>query len=306
MPGAGAYSVLVAVAVRAAPAPMAMTRSVDLLLAQHPELVRLGGRPPIATYLRQLWRYRALGFTMPLGELRSQHQHTLLGRIWHLLNPVLAAGVYYLVFGVVLGARDGIAHYPAFLVIGLFAFTYASKSATAGSRTIVANARLLQSLSFPRAILPLAALLRETMAQVPMVVVMLAFVALSGVPPSWSWLLLVPAYALLALFNAGLALAAARATFHFRDVEQVLPYLLRLWLYVSGVFFAAERVPDGWPRTLFDANPLQTFIALVRGPLLGTGASGGQWAAAAAWAAGVAIAGFVYFHRREGEYGRGW
>ncbi|MPZ87584.1 MAG: ABC transporter permease [Nitriliruptorales bacterium] len=283
-----------------------MNQSVDALLARHPELVRLGGRPPLATYLRLLWCHRAFVLTVPLGELRAQHQHTVLGRAWHLLNPILSAAVYYLVFGVVLGARTDVVNYPAFLVIGLFVFTYSSKCATAGARTIVTNARLLQSLTFPRATLPVAGVLRETIAQAPMVTVMLALVLLTGERPAWEWLLIVPVYALQALFNIGLSLVAARATFHFRDVEQILPYVLRLWLYVSGVFFAAERVPAGWARTLFDTNPMQVFLRLARGLLMGTGAAPEQWGAAAAWAGAALVAGFVFFQRREGDYGRGW
>jgi teichoic acid transport system permease protein len=285
---------------------MPMTLNVDSLLTRHPELVRLGVRPPVRAYLRQLWRHRSFALTVPLGELQAQHQHTALGRAWHLLNPILSAAIYYLVFGVVLGARADVVNYPAFLVVGLFVFTYTAKAATAGAKTMVTNARLMQSLAFPRATLPLAAVLREAIAQAPIVAVMIAFVMLTGERPNWTWLLLVPAYCLQALFTTGVALAAARATFHFRDVEQILPYVLRLWLYVSGVFFAAERVPAGWARTLFDANPLQVFIGLARGALLGAGTTAGQWTLATLWAVTALVAGFVFFQRREEAYGRGW
>lgn len=276
------------------------------ILARHPELVRLGGRPALGLYLRQLWGRREFALTVPLGELRAQHMDTALGNAWHVLNPLLQAGVYYLIFGVVLNARADVPNYPAFLVIGLSVYFFTQKSIMGGARTIVANLRLIQSLTFPRAILPVAAALREAVAQVPVLVVLLAFVLLTGARPAWAWLLIVPAAALQVVFNVGAAFIAGRATFHFRDMEQILPFLLRLWFYMSGVFFTVERIPEGWPRRLFEANPIYSFIELARELLLGGGAPLHLWIRATAWSAAVLVAGFLFFQREEGEYGRGW
>jgi teichoic acid transport system permease protein len=166
--------------------------------------------------------------------------------------------------------------------------------------------RLIQSLTFPRAILPISSTLRESLAQIPVLGVLLVFLLATGARPTWSWLLVPVAYALQVLFNAGAAFLAGRATFHFRDMEQLLPFVLRLWFYVSGVFFTADRIPAGWARTLFEANPVYAFIALNRELLLQGGAAPALWGRAGAWAVALVAVGFVFFQRREGEYGRGW
>lgn len=275
-------------------------------LAGRAGLVRLGGVPRLRDYLRDLWSRREFAVTVPLGELRAQHMNSVLGGAWHLLNPLLSAAVYYLVFGVILGAQGDVPNYPAFLVIGLFVFYYTQKTLVAGSRTVVANLRLIQNLTFPRAVLPLAAVLSETIAQVPAVAVMFGLVLLTGVAPALDWLGLVAVYVLLATFNLGIALLVGRATFHFRDVEQLLPYVLRLWLYLSGVLFATSRVPEGWPRTLFELNPMFAYVDLARSVLLYDGAEATRWGLAVAWSVTALVAGFRFFWRGEASYGRGW
>ncbi len=279
---------------------------VDLLLAAHPELVVQGRRPRLGPYLRDLWNRREFALTVPLGELRAEHMNTVLGNLWHVLSPLLQAAVYYLVFGVILGARADVENYPAFLVTGLFVFFYSHKAIMSGARTIVVNMRLIQSLTFPRAILPISSTLRESLAQIPVLGVLLVFLLVTSARPTWSWLLVPVAYALQVLFNVGAAFLAGRATFHFRDMEQLLPFVLRLWFYVSGVFFTADRIPAGWARTLFEANPVYAFIALNRELLLQGGAAPALWGRAGAWAVALVAVGFVFFQRREGEYGRGW
>lgn len=271
------------------------------------DLVRLGVKPSLTSYLREVWAKRDFATTGSLGDLRAQHMNTLFGGIWHLFNPLMLAGVYYVVFGLIFQAGDieG-TNYAAFLVIGIFVFTYTQKSMSAGSRTVIANLPLIQSLQFPRVVLPLGAVMTESVAQLPAIVMMLLLVLATGEPIAVSWLLLLPAFALQGLFNFGLALATARMTFHFRDTQQLLPYVTRLWLYLSGVFYSAARIPEGWPRTLFELNPVHAFIQITREILLFQEPQGRTWVVAFCWAIFALIGGFFFFRAKEVDYGRGY
>ncbi len=272
-----------------------------------PDLIRLGVKPPLRVYLRDVWAKRDFATAGSFGDLRAQHQNTLFGGIWHLFNPLLLAAVYYLVFGVIFDAADiDGTSYAAFLVIGIFVFTFTQKSMAAGSRTVIANLPLIQSLQFPRIVLPFGAVMTEAIAQLPAIAMMLALVLATGEPVTLLWLLLVPAFALQALFNLGVALATARMTFHFRDTQQLLPYATRLWLYLSGVFYSAERIPAGWARTLFELNPVHAYIQLSREVLLLQAPQLRTWVIAGAWAVGTLLAGFWFFRAKEVDYGRGY
>lgn len=289
-----------------------------------PHLKRIGIQPSLREYLADLWAHRDFLITVPLGELRAQNQNSVLGNFWHLLNPLLLAGVYYLVFGVILSARGGIDYYPAFLIVGIMTFTYYSKMIQAGARTVVANLRLIQSIRFPRASLPLASTLSESIAHGPALLTMMILVVVTshvagdganGQPlpaiwPSVDWLLLLPATLLLGIFGLGSALITARATFHFRDVQQLLPYLLRIWMYLSGLFysvdFVVERLGEGsLAVTLFKANPMWQFFRIYRDILINGEFDAGIWLSATAWSLATLVFGFLWFRTHEVEYSRG-
>ena len=269
-----------------------------------PHLVPIGSDLPLGEYLGQMWLRRDFLFAMPRNSLRAQNQDTLLGSLWHLLNPLLLAGVFYVVFGVIFDARTGVDNYVAFLIIGVFVFTFTSKAAMAGTRSIVGRARLVQQLSFPRAILPGGEALAETWAHAYAIGAMLAVAILTGVNPALTWLGLPLVLALQALFNLGITMITARLTFHFRDTAQFLPYLTRIAMYLSGVFFPVGYVPAGWARDLFQLNPIFTTIEIHRALVIGTELKSWWWLNTSGWALLLLVVGFLFFRARETEYGR--
>jgi teichoic acid transport system permease protein len=102
--------------------------------------------------------------------------------------------------------------------------------------------------------------------------------------------------------NLGLSLVVARMTVHFRDLDNLLNHLLRMWMYFSGVLFPIDLAPEGVIRELLRINPPHTFLATARGLLLdGTlDVRSATWAAG--WALGAFVIGLLFFHRNEGRY----
>jgi teichoic acid transport system permease protein len=273
-------------------------------------LVRLGGTPPLRVYLATLWRRREFALDMARGELRSQHLDTALGNLWHLLNPLMLIGVYYLVFGVILGTDRGVENFLAFLAIGVFTFQFSQKAALGGARTIVSNVGLIRSLQFPRALLPIATVVRETFAYVTAAVVMIVVVIFFE-PITPLWLMVVPAFLLQFAFNAGLALVGARLSDKFRDLVNVLPYLFRIAFYLSGVIYSVDTyLADRSPLLLrvFLLNPFYVFLSLPREYLMASqdhSFVGWMWLSAVAWAIVSLLVGLIVFRGGEKEYGRG-
>lgn len=275
-----------------------------------PQLVRLGGTPPLSVYLRDLWRRRQFAWSTARGELQTAHLNTVLGNAWHLINPLLLIGVYYLVFGVVLETDRGLGDlFLPFLAIGVFTYQYSQKAITGGARTISSNQGLIRSLQFPRALLPIATVLRETMSYGSSFVVMILVVLLSGEPVVWTWLLLPFVIALQLVFNFGATFVSARLTDKFRDLENILPFVFRLGFYGSGVIFAVDAyLENDLYRQLFLANPFYVFLTLARELLLADYDAeyvGWMWLSAVLWAAGAFVLGLLYFRAGEREYGRG-
>ena len=265
-------------------------------------LTRIGGRPPLRDYLGMLWARREFALLVPLGDLRQRNMDTVLGGAWHLLNPLFQAGIYYLLFGVLLRQRLDIDNYPAWLIIGLFTFGFTQKSVQSSARIVVAKVGMLRSLNFPAGILPISVNLSEVLAHSPAVLVMLVVVLLTGEGLTWWWTILLPLVVLQMFFNLGLSLLVARLTVHFRDLDNLLTHILRMWMYFSGVLFPITLAPEGWIRDLLVVNPPHTFIAVARGLLLEGRLDAVAAGLASLWTVIVLVTGVLFFHRHEGRY----
>jgi teichoic acid transport system permease protein len=267
-------------------------------------MLRLGVRPSLPQYARSLWARRDFIVALPLSQLSSRNADTLLGGFWHLLNPLVLAATYFLIFGIIFEVRRDVENFAAFLVIGIFVFHFTAKCLNGGAKTIVSNRGIIRSINLPRATFPIGSVLGETLAYLPALGMMLALILVTGEPPRLSWALLVPIASLQMVFNLGLTFWIGRLTFHFGDVRNLLPFIIRLWLYMSGVFFAASHVPDGFLRAAFELNPLHIFISLHRQALLDGGTSAASWVGAATWTLLSLGSGLIFFWSREESYGR--
>lgn len=271
-------------------------------------LTLVGGRPPLPEYLRQVWQRRSFIYALARFRIEAENQQNRLGMAWVVLKPLLNAGLYGTIFGVLL-ASGRPPHFVEFLVIGVFLFEFFATSFTSGAKSITTNTALVQSLAFPRMALPVAVVLQRLLQFVPMLAIMVVAVAAFGHPVSVGWLLLVPLTALLFLFNTGLALVAARLTVHVRDLNNLLPFLTRITFYTTGIFFSIEQRFADDPLVLRIASfvPLHEFLTLARGILLDDPAFEAPpefWWYACAWSITVLVVGVLFFWSAEERYGR--
>jgi teichoic acid transport system permease protein len=294
-----------------------------------------GARPDIFTYTRQLWAYRHFITTYSTSGIAASFAKARLGRLWQVLTPLSNAAVYYLIFGLIIGSKGRVDNYIAYLCAGVFIFGFTSQVAMQGTLAVTKNIAMIRALHFPRATMPLASTYTQLQNLVAALLVLLVIVLGTGEPITWKWLLLIPAVLLQTMFNIGLGLTMARLGSKLTDLRQILPFVLRTWMYVSGVMYAATNFDKNLPAAMaFIAklNPLAVYIDIVRYALLDTQKLGPppQWVLnsklpesaklasqymlwsptmtvilAVGWAVVLLVGGYIYFWRGEGEYGRG-
>ncbi|MFP1628084.1 ABC transporter permease [Streptomyces sp. 5K101] len=273
-----------------------------------------GARPGLAEYVRQLWGRRHFILAFSQAKLTAQYSQAKLGQLWQVATPLLNAVIYFLIFGLILKASRGmpVEVYVPFLVTGVFVFTFTQSSVMAGVRAISSNLGLVRALHFPRASLPISFALQQLQQLLFSMIVLVAIVVAFGSYPTWSWLLVVPALALQFVFNTGLAMIMARLGAKTPDLAQLMPFVMRTWLYASGVMFSIPVMLADRPAWIADVlmyNPAAVYMDLVRFALIdGYGSENlpsHVWASALGWAVVIGFAGFVYFWKAEERYGRG-
>ncbi|MBO2447323.1 ABC transporter permease [Actinomadura barringtoniae] len=283
-------------------------------------LKQSAARPPLRKYIAEVWQRRTFIWAFASARTRSRYTNSRLGQLWQVLTPLLNVGVYYLIFGLLLNSKRGVTNFMPFLVTGVFIFSFTQNSITAGAKSISSNLSLIRALHFPRASLPFSYVVIELQQLLISMAVMFVIILGFGEPLMWSWLLIVPILLLQMVFNMGAALVLARVGAFTPDVQQLLPFILRTWLYASGVIFFLPALAHKMEKLpilldLMRANPGYVYLELSRTVLLKSynkdltkyhwHDTQQLWIYAIAWAVVGITAGFWYFYRAEDRYGRG-
>lgn len=266
----------------------------------------VGQRPPLGAYLREAWRRRKFAFTLAGYRMVASLLPNRLGVLWIVLKPLLLALIYGVIFHFVLAGPARPANFVPYLIVGVFVFEFFSGCFGSGAKAITGNTKLVQSLGFPRILLPVSVVVEQAMRMVPVVILLAGLLAVFGEPFTWSWLLIVPVLCLMALFNLAVALVVARLSVRTRDVQQLIPIITRVLFYVSGIFFNVEGALEGHPAllTMVQLIPTYDFIAIARDVLLdGYSAAPLVWASALVWAFGGIVFATIFFWRDEARYG---
>src|SRR3954469_6670463 len=254
------------------------------------------GLPPLRSYGRELWRRREFAFELARTKLREQNYDTAFGQIWLVLNPLLMALVYFLLVDIIRGGGHRPPGFFAHLVAGLFAFQIIQNAMTVGVKSVTKGGKLILNSAFPRALLPLSAVItsfmrfRPTRAiYLPTRVIYIPIPFAPALPVNANPLWVLPILALLLLLACGLSMLVAAGQVYFRDLANFLPYMLRIWLYISPVLYFAAEVPQKY-KWILDVNPLGGLLTAWSDALRGFAPPPGALLPGLAWGIGLFLA----------------
>ena len=271
-----------------------------------------GQRPSLGEYTRLLWSRRHFIVAYATARLTAMYTAAKLGQVWQVMTPLLNAAVYYLIFGLLLGTKHDIPNFIAYLCTGVFVFQFTQSAVLSGTRSIADNLGLIRALHFPRACLPIAFTVIQLQQLLFSMAVLATIVLATGEPLTYRWLLVIPMLLLQSLFNAGLAMIMARVGAKTTDMAQLMPFILRTWMYTSGVFWSVttftSKAPH-WVAVILNNNPALIFNNLMRYALMDSVPASilphHVWVVTLAWAVVVGAGGYMFFWKAEEEYGRG-
>lgn len=272
------------------------------------ELRPIGIRPPLVTYIAELWQRRGFIWMDSRHRAATQNSRNRLGNLWLLLRPLFDAGFYYVIFGLILGGRGEIENFAAFVVVGILAYRATASAISGGTTAMHSGKAMVRAFNFPRASIPLAAEMRDSITALISVVVMCAviWVIPPHEPPTAMWVMVAPIFILHGTFNLGIRFFMARIGFLVPDMSQVMSVVSRVLMYISGVIFPIHLfVQHPMALAIIEVNPLFQIIEIYRSILIdGVMPSVHSWLLVTVAAVGIAVSGFVFFWRGEASYGR--
>jgi lipopolysaccharide transport system permease protein len=265
--------------------------------------VRISARAPsLLSTLRELWDYRDLLVALGARDLRVRYRQTALGVAWVVLQPLVTAGLFAVVFGRIAGLSANGNSYFVFSLAALAAWNFFAAIVTRASGSLIAHPQLISRVYFPRLVLPLSVV---PAALVDLAVTTVAFTLIAAtldLAPGVAIATMPLIAVLLAMLALGPAMIAAALSVRYRDVQHIIPVAVQMALFASPVAYAAAAVPADW-RGLYDMNPLLAPLELTRWALLGTPAPAmGQIAFSVAVALVLWVAGVWFFRRAEQSF----
>ena len=218
------------------------------------------------------WR-RSLDLAVMLAytDWKLRFFGSVLGYLWSLLRPLLLFGVLYLVFSQVVDVGGDVKDYPVQLLIGVILFTFWGEVTGGSVTSVVDRETLVRKVAFPRAVIPLSVALGAAFNLFLNLLVLGAFLAISGVEPQWTWILVPFPLLVLVVFAVGVALMLSSLYVSFRDVKPIWEVILQALFYATPVIYPIQVMADKSESAahIVLMNPLATAIQETRHLVLG-------------------------------------
>jgi len=248
---------------------------------------------------KELWRYRELIFFLTWRDIKVRYKQAVLGVAWAILQPLLTMLIFTVIFGILLETPSQDLPYPLFTLSALLPWQLFASALQRSSISLVGNANLITKIYFPRLAIPIssvfAALVDFAVSFMVLLGVMIYYQYWPGL--NILWLPIIVLLALLTALSVGLWLSALNV--QYRDIQQMVPFIIQVWMYASPIVYPIETIPAGVWRWLYGLNPMVGVIQGFRWALLGGEQPDITMLISVAVVFLILVSGLFYFRRME-------
>lgn len=227
--------------------------------------------------LKEVWKYRDLMMLFVRRDFVAQYKQTILGPLWHIIQPVLTTIMFLLVFGKIANIpTDGIEPI-LFYMSGITIWNYFSTCLTATSNTFVANAHIFGKVYFPRLVLPLSVVLSNIVKlgiQFAILFLgMIWFAVFKNIPIQfgWNWFLIPVLVVIMAGIGLGLGIIISSLTTKYRDFAVLISFAIQLLMYATPIAYPLSFLKGKSFAAIIEWNPLSPIVEGFRYSLFHTG-----------------------------------
>jgi ABC-2 type transport system permease protein len=243
---------------------------------------------------RELWGH--LGWQ----DIKQRYRRSVIGPLWITLSMAVTAIGLGLLYSQLFAAN--IPTFLPYVTVGFIVWNFMSGCLLEGTDTFIGNEGLIKHLPAPLTVYALRTVWRLTLMLAHNLLVYLVVVAIfwgelttpgyvigeGGEPQpgiGWSILLAIPAFILLAVNGAWVAILFGIISTRYRDIPPVINSLVSLVFFMTPIVWTTDiltkRLGDGagdWKILIAELNPLYHFVQILRAPLIGNEQSWHHWA----------------------------
>lgn len=189
------------------------------------------------------------------AEFKVKYADSALGYVWTVAKPLAWLAVLYVVFGRFFKLQATFENYSVYLLVGLVLWVFFLDATNLALESFVQRAAVLRRLAVPRIVIPLSAALTTVLTLAVNTVALAVVMAIVGIEPRWSWLLVPFPVAELVVFTGAVALFLATLFVRARDAGPVWEIFSQFLFFATPIIYPTGFLPD-WAQKVAFANPL--------------------------------------------------
>lgn len=222
-----------------------------------------------ALQLGEVWEYRDLLYFMVWRDIKARYRQTALGPVWIVLQPLVSMVLYTVIFGLIAKLPSDGLPYTVFSYVGLLPWNFFSATVTNAMSSLGGSKDLIAKVYFPRLLVPLSRMIGDLVdlsLSFGILILMLLYYQIS---PTWGIVLIPLFLAIAAMTGLGFGMLFSGLVVKYRDVVNIVGYIMRVWMYATPVVYSNSLVPETL-QPLYDLNPMTTVVDGFRWALVGS------------------------------------
>jgi len=255
--------------------------------------------------IRVLYFHRKYIVQNAWNELRYRYAGSVMGVVWNVISPLAQILVFTLVFTKIMAIK--LPHvtsqfgFPLYLCTGFLPWIAFSECVLRGSGAFVENAGYLKKMPIPEQVFVAQTAMSATMGMFISLSLVGLLAVILGQMPTWYWLLIPVVAILLQGFGFGVGLLLSSLNVFFRDISQILPIALQMWMWMTPIVYPEDILPERF-NVYLKFNPVYPFVDSIRELLLYARLpENWAWWTMLGWAFGVPVLGYLVLRKLRPE-----
>jgi ABC-2 type transport system permease protein len=219
------------------------------------------------------WQQRQLWGHLGWQDIRQRYRRSVLGPIWISVTMAVTAIALGILYAGLFG-NDLSVQLP-YILVGFIIWGFISGCIAEGAEVFIANVGLITHLPAPLSVHVYRLIWRQVLFFLHNLVVYVVMLVVFPQPLSWSSLAAFPAFALLTVNGAWVALLLGIVTTRFRDLTPITQSIVQLAFFLTPIVWIYEDLlnspnPAIAERArIAELNPFLHFVEILRRPMLG-------------------------------------
>jgi ABC-type polysaccharide/polyol phosphate export permease len=220
----------------------------------------------ISRFIKDMKKYSNYIYYCVKSELKTEVANSYLNWVWWILEPFCFMLIYAFVFGVLFNAKEE--HFSVFIFIGITLWNFFANTTKNAVRLIKNNKGVISKVYIPKHVL---ILIRMGVNGFKMLIgfgIIAIMMIFYHIKPTILIFYAIPILLLLFVITFAFSTMLMHFGVYVDDLANIWTIVLRMVMYITGIFFNIETRAKKLAPILLKANPMAVVLSSMRKVLL--------------------------------------